>query len=187
MPFLLTSNSLKLVDKYIYGSDINTRLAKTWSAIDWLSVVRKSDLSDKRKRKFFQAAVVSILLYGYTTWTLTKRMEKKLQIRRTRHCWRSKCELLSDTLLWTLSHARADFGRPARTYQQQISTVTGHILENLPNAMDDRDEWRGRVKEICARSQTWWWWWWCIYIYIYIYIFEDNRKNIIQIGEYIMM
>ena len=30
------------------------------------------------KRSFFQAAVVSILLYGYTTWTLTKRREKKL-------------------------------------------------------------------------------------------------------------
>ena len=27
---------------------------------------------------FFQAAVMSILLYGCTTWTLTKRMEKKL-------------------------------------------------------------------------------------------------------------
>ena len=30
------------------------------------------------KRSFFQAVVVSILLYGCTTWTLTKRMEKKL-------------------------------------------------------------------------------------------------------------
>ena len=30
------------------------------------------------KRSFYQAAVVSILLYGCTTWTLTKRMEKKL-------------------------------------------------------------------------------------------------------------
>ena len=29
------------------------------------------------KRSFFQAAVVSILMYGYTTWTLTKRLEKK--------------------------------------------------------------------------------------------------------------
>ena len=38
----------------------------------------KSDLSDKIKRNFFQAAVVSILLYGCTTWTLTKRIEKKL-------------------------------------------------------------------------------------------------------------
>ena len=30
------------------------------------------------KRSFFLAAVVSILLYGCTTWTLTKRLEKKL-------------------------------------------------------------------------------------------------------------
>ena len=31
------------------------------------------------KRSFFQAAVVSILLYGCTTWTLTKRLKKKLE------------------------------------------------------------------------------------------------------------
>ena len=36
------------------------------------------------KRSFFQAAVVSILLYGCTTWTLTQRMEKKLDGNYTR-------------------------------------------------------------------------------------------------------
>ena len=36
------------------------------------------------KRSFFQAAVVSILLYGCTTWTLTKRLEKKLDANYTR-------------------------------------------------------------------------------------------------------
>ena len=36
------------------------------------------------KRSFFQAAVVSILLYGCTTWTLTKRLEKKLDGNYTR-------------------------------------------------------------------------------------------------------
>ena len=36
------------------------------------------------KRNFFQAAVVSILLYGCTTWTLTKRQEKKLDGNYTR-------------------------------------------------------------------------------------------------------
>ena len=36
------------------------------------------------KRSFFQAAVVSILLYGCTTWTLTKRLEKKLDSNYTR-------------------------------------------------------------------------------------------------------
>ena len=39
-------------------------------------------LTDKKKKKmkrsFFQAVVTSILLYGCTTWTLTKRLENKL-------------------------------------------------------------------------------------------------------------
>ena len=36
------------------------------------------------KRRFFQAAVVLILLYGCTTWTLTKRLEKNLNGNYTR-------------------------------------------------------------------------------------------------------
>ena len=36
------------------------------------------------KRSFFQAAVVSILLYECTTWTLTKRLKKKLDGNYTR-------------------------------------------------------------------------------------------------------
>ena len=38
----------------------------------------------KIKRSFFQAVFVSILLYGCTTWTLTKRQEKKLDGNYTR-------------------------------------------------------------------------------------------------------
>ena len=82
----LYGSSLKLDDKFTYlgcsvsltETDINMWLAKAWTAIDRLSVIWKSDLTDKMKRCFFQAAVVSILLYGCTTWTLTKHMEKKL-------------------------------------------------------------------------------------------------------------
>ena len=67
----LTGGSLKLVDKFTYlgssisstESDINTQLAKAWSAIDKLLVIWKSDLSNKIKRNIFQTAVVSILLY----------------------------------------------------------------------------------------------------------------------------
>ena len=36
------------------------------------------------KSSFFQAVVVSILLYGCTTWTLTKGLEKKLDGNYTR-------------------------------------------------------------------------------------------------------
>ena len=50
----------------------------------FISVLWQSDLTDKMKRSFFQAAVISILLYGCTTWTLTKRMEKKLDGNYTR-------------------------------------------------------------------------------------------------------
>ena len=88
----LDGTSLKLVDKFTYlGSsvswtekDIDTRLTKAWTAIDILSIIWKSDLTDKMKRGFFQTAVVSILLYGCTTWTLTKRLEKKLNGNYTR-------------------------------------------------------------------------------------------------------
>ena len=54
------------------------------TAIDRLSIIWKSNRTDKMKRSFFQAAVVSILLYGCTTWTLTKRLEKKLDGNYTR-------------------------------------------------------------------------------------------------------
>ena len=65
-------------------NDISTQLAKAWTANDRLSVIWKSDQTDKIKRSFFQAVIVSILLYGCTTWTLTKRMEKKLDGNYTR-------------------------------------------------------------------------------------------------------
>ena len=84
--------SLKLKDKFTYlGSsvsstekDTDTRLTKALTAIDRLSIIWKSDLTDKRKRSFFQAAVVSILLYWCTTWTLIKRLEKKWDGNYTR-------------------------------------------------------------------------------------------------------
>ena len=151
------------------------------------------------KRSFFQTAVVSILLYRYTTWTLTKRLEKKLdgnytrmlrailnktwrqyptkpqlyghlppttktiQVRRTKHaghCRSGRDELISDVPLWTPTYGRAKAGRPARTYIQQLCEDTGCSLEDLPEAMDDREKWRERVRDIRACGMTWWWWWW---------------------------
>ena len=80
-------NSLLFILSYSVEStekDIETRLTKAWTAINRLSIIWKSDLTDKMKRSFFQAAVTSILLYGCTTWTLTKRLEKKLDGNYTR-------------------------------------------------------------------------------------------------------
>ena len=88
----LDGTSLKLIDKFTYlGSsvsstekDIDTWLAKAWTAIDRLLIIWKSGLTDKMKHSFFQAVVVSILLYGCTTWTPAKRLEKKLDGNYTR-------------------------------------------------------------------------------------------------------
>ena len=93
---------------------------------------------------------------------------KTIQVRQTRHaghCWRSKDELISDVLLWTPTYGRAKAGRPARTYIQQLCEDTGCNSEDLPEAMNDREKWRERVRDICAGGTTWWWWW-CFYIFI---------------------
>ena len=50
----------------------------------YMCVWFKSDLTDKMKHSFFQAAVVSIPLYECSTWTLKKRLEKKLDGNYTR-------------------------------------------------------------------------------------------------------
>ena len=193
--FTCLGNSISSTKK-----DIDTRLAKAWTANNRLSVIWKSDLTDKMKRIFFQAAVVSILPYGCTTWTLTKWMEKKLdgnhtrmlrailnkfwrqhptkhqlyghlppitktiKVRRTRHvgnCWKSEDELRSDVLLWNPSHGQAKAGRPARSYIQQLCEDTGCNPEDRPEAMNSREEWRERVRDIRAGGTTrWWWYWW---------------------------
>ena len=92
---------------------------------------------------------------------------KTIQVRRARHaghCWRSRDELISDVLLWTPTYGRAKAGRPARTYIQQLCEDTGCSLEDLPEATNDREEWRERVKDILASGTTWW------YIYIKVWI-----------------
>ena len=86
---------------------------------------------------------------------------KTIQVRRTRHaghCWRSRDELIRDVLLWIPTHGRAKAGRPARTYIQQLCEDTGCCPEDLPRAMNDREEWRKRVRDIRAASTIWWWW-----------------------------
>ena len=90
-----------------------------------------------------------------------------IQVRRARHAgrrWRSRDELISDVLLWTPTYGRAKAGRPARTYIHQLYEDTGCSPEDLPEAMNDWEKWRERVRDIYASGTTWWWWWWIISI-----------------------
>ena len=89
--------------------------------------------------------------------------QKTIKIRWTRHAGhfrRSRDQLICDILLWTPSHGRAKAGRPARTYIEQFSADTRCSLEDRPRAVDVRDWWRERVREIRVGGVTWWWWWW---------------------------
>ena len=107
-------------------------------------------------------------LYGYLP-----PITKTIQVRRNRHarsCWRSRDELINDVFLWTPSQDRVKVGRPAWTYIQQLCEDTGCRPEDLPEAMNDREKWREKVRDIRASGKTRWWWWWYIYINIYIYI-----------------
>ena len=76
------------------------------------------------------------------------------------HWWRSRDELINDVLLWTPTYGRAKAGRPARTYIQLLCDDTGCSPEDQPEAMNDRDKWQERVRDIHAGGSTWWWWWW---------------------------
>ena len=76
----LIGGSLKLKDKFTYlgssisftESEINMHLVKAWTAVDRLLIIRMSNLSNKIKYNFFKEEVVSILLYGCSTWTHSK-------------------------------------------------------------------------------------------------------------------
>ena len=84
---------------------------------------------------------------------------KTIQVRQTRHMghyWRSRDKPIRDILLWTPSHGWAKTGQPARIYIQQLCADTGCSLEDLAGAMDNREGWRERVREICAGGATAW-------------------------------
>ena len=88
----LKSDPLKLVNKLSYlrnsvssaKNDINTPLAKAWTAIDWLSVIWKSDMTNKIKPSFFSPSSSGI---NTAMWMLTKGMEKNLDSNYTRMLW----------------------------------------------------------------------------------------------------
>ena len=142
-----------------------------------------------RESKVVNFAILhaAVLLYGCTTWALTKRLEKKLdvnytrmlrgilnksrrqhatshqlyshlppikktiQVRRTRyagHCWRSRDELISDVLLYTPTYGQTKAGWPARIYTQKLCQDTSCSLEDLPEAINDREKWRERFRNI---------------------------------------
>ena len=173
--------------------DINVRIGKAWAALNQMNNIWNSKLSKNLKRNFFRATVESVFVYGAITWTLTTKLEKKIdgaytrmlraalnvswkdhltnkklygkppkvtssireqRLRFTGHCWRSKKELICDVLLWLPKHGKRSRGRPAKTFVDQLVDDTECNVDELMNAMNDRDEWKLRVNE-CRASSAW--------------------------------
>ena len=79
-------SDFKYLGSYIASieKDVKVRLAKAWTALNGMNKIWKSTLPDKLKRNCFRATVESVLVYGATTWTLTKTLEKQLNGAYTR-------------------------------------------------------------------------------------------------------
>ena len=141
------------------------------------------------KRSFFQAAVVSILLYGCTTWTLTKCMEKRLHSNYSKmlrailnKSWRqhpTKQQLyghlppITKTIKIRQNIHAGDCWRSWKELisvdeQRQDDLVEPTYSSSVPirdvALKTCRKQWKigraGEVRDIRADGVTWWWWRW---------------------------
>ena len=131
------------------------------------------------KRSFFQAAFVSILIYGNPTWILTKRMEKRLDGNYTRMRAILKKSLRQHPIKWQV------YGH--------LSTITKTI-----QVRRTRHAWLSRKSKDELISDILLWipshgrrkaerpaWTYIQYIYIYIYIFIYILK-LLNVSEYLI-
>ena len=94
----LNNAILNMVSDYVYlGSyisssekDFLTRKGMAWAACNALHKIWASNLSRAFKLKIFKAAIEPILLYGSETWTLSTKLEKRLDGTFTRLLMRAQ-------------------------------------------------------------------------------------------------
>ena len=94
----LNGTSLKQVEDYKYlGSyisssdkDFNTRKGMAWSACNDMHNIWSSRLTNDFKIKIFSATVEPILFYGSETWTLSRKLERRLDDTYTRLLMRAQ-------------------------------------------------------------------------------------------------
>ena len=92
-------------------------------------------------------------------WGHLPHISQTIKIRWTRHAghyWKSKDELISDILSWTLAHEHTCVGWPAMTYIHQLCVNTGWHQDELPRVMANRDRCWVSVKGICVIDMLWW-------------------------------
>ncbi|KAI8506420.1 hypothetical protein Bbelb_158470 [Branchiostoma belcheri] len=114
-------------------SDIQLRIGRAASAMASLNVVwASSDISHRTKLRLYNSLVLSILLYGAKTWTLTAAQERRLD------AFDSKCQRRILGIRW-FDHVSTDALRE-QTNQPPLSSkirsarlrLFGHIARAEP-------------------------------------------------------
>ena len=79
-------------------------------------------------------------LYGNLLSITTVIRDRRLKFMG--HCWRSKEELISETLFWKPSYGYNSVERPKKNYLDQLLTNVRLDCNHPPNIMEDRTLWK---------------------------------------------
>ena len=143
----LRGKLLKLADLFTYlssnisstESDVYIRLAKVLSAIYKLSILWKSELSQKIKRDFFQAVTVSVLLYGCTNVDANENNGEKARwdlYKNVTCCFEQMLEATTNKIAVVRLHISHLTNYPNKTKKDKQGTA-GKVRRNSKETFSD--------------------------------------------------
>ncbi len=136
---LIDNETVKIVDDFKYlGShmastdkDISARIALAWVAfVKIRTILTSRKASIQLRMRFFNAACISILLYGCESWVLSEQQSNKLDVF-ARTCYRIMLGIRQSEVHMTNEqlYAEADNQRPiTETIRMRQLQFTGHCL-----------------------------------------------------------
>ena len=116
----LNGDEIEKVDDFLYlggyinsSREINTRIGKSWNALNSLEKIWNSRITIETKVRIFKSSVESILLYGCESWVMNSAAVKKVDGTYTRMLRRVKNIFWRDRLAFARRVARHN--EPAQT------------------------------------------------------------------------
>ena len=88
----------------------------------------------------------------YGTLPTISEVVRERRLRFAGHCYRAKDQAITNLVLWQLPTPHRKGARPL-SYTTTIIRDTGIRLEDLRNAMEDKDTWRSMVKHVSAAAE----------------------------------
>ena len=88
----------------------------------------------------------------YGTLPTISEVVRERRLRFAGHCYRAKDQAITNLVLWQLPTPHRNGARPL-SYTTTIIRDTGIRLEDLRNAMEDKDMWRSMVKHVSPAAE----------------------------------